>query len=79
VLYIDLDRYKIINDTLGHSVGDQVLIEVATRLRESIRPQDVAGRIGGDEFILLLSDLPIAPRSSASPAAFWPRSKSRSC
>ncbi|HPA89390.1 MAG TPA: EAL domain-containing protein [Quisquiliibacterium sp.] len=57
VLYIDLDRYKIINDTLGHSVGDQVLIEVATRLRESIRPQDVAGRIGGDEFILLLTGL----------------------
>lgn len=57
VLYIDLDRYKIINDTLGHSVGDQVLIEVASRLKESIRPQDVAGRIGGDEFILLLTGL----------------------
>lgn len=54
VLYIDLDRYKIINDTLGHSVGDQVLIEVAQRLRDSIRGQDVAGRIGGDEFIVLL-------------------------
>ncbi|MFP5462449.1 MAG: EAL domain-containing protein [Gammaproteobacteria bacterium] len=57
VLYIDLDRYKLINDTLGHSVGDQVLIEVAKRLREAIRPQDVAGRIGGDEFILLLTGL----------------------
>ncbi len=57
VLYIDLDRYKLINDTLGHSVGDQVLIEVAQRLRDSIRPQDVAGRIGGDEFILLLTGL----------------------
>ncbi|MEI7445373.1 MAG: GGDEF and EAL domain-containing protein [Burkholderiales bacterium] len=57
VLYVDLDRYKIINDTLGHSVGDQVLIEVARRFRESIRPDDVAGRIGGDEFILLLLDL----------------------
>ncbi len=57
VLYIDLDRYKIINDTLGHSVGDQVLIEVAQRLRDSIRSQDVAGRIGGDEFILLLANL----------------------
>ena len=57
VLYVDLDRYKIINDTLGHSVGDQVLIEVARRFRESIRPTDVAGRIGGDEFILLLLDL----------------------
>lgn len=57
VLYIDLDRYKLINDTLGHSVGDQVLIEVAKRLKDSIRPQDVAGRIGGDEFILLLRNL----------------------
>ncbi len=57
VLYVDLDRYKLINDTLGHSIGDQVLIEVARRFREAIRPQDVAGRIGGDEFILLLSGL----------------------
>jgi diguanylate cyclase (GGDEF)-like protein len=57
VLYVDLDRYKLINDTLGHSVGDQVLIEVARRFRESLRPDDVAGRIGGDEFILLLLDL----------------------
>lgn len=57
VLYVDLDRYKLINDTLGHSVGDQVLIEVGRRFRESIRGGDVAGRIGGDEFILLLLDL----------------------
>lgn len=57
VLYIDLDRFKLVNDTQGHSVGDQVLIEVASRLKESIRPQDVAGRIGGDEFILLLTGL----------------------
>ena len=56
VLYVDLDRFKIINDTLGHSVGDQVLIEVARRFRDTIRPIDVAGRIGGDEFILLLAD-----------------------
>ena len=57
VLYVDLDRYKFINDTLGHSVGDQVLIEVARRLREALRRTDVAGRMGGDEFILLLMDL----------------------
>lgn len=57
VLYVDLDRYKLINDTLGHSVGDQVLIDVAKRLRESIRRTDVPGRMGGDEFILLLPEL----------------------
>jgi diguanylate cyclase (GGDEF)-like protein/PAS domain S-box-containing protein len=57
VLYVDLDKYKIINDTLGHSVGDQVLIEVARRFKQAIRPTDVAGRIGGDEFILLLNQL----------------------
>ena len=57
VLYVDLDKYKIINDTLGHSVGDQVLIEVARRFKQTIRKIDVAGRIGGDEFILLLSQI----------------------
>jgi diguanylate cyclase (GGDEF)-like protein len=57
VLYVDLDKYKIINDTLGHSVGDQVLIEVARRFKQTIRANDVAGRIGGDEFILLLNQL----------------------
>ncbi|MFT4102183.1 MAG: EAL domain-containing protein [Burkholderiaceae bacterium] len=57
LLYVDLDRYKIINDTLGHSVGDQVLIEVARRFRDAIGPADIAGRIGGDEFILLLNEI----------------------
>ncbi len=57
VLYVDLDRFKPINDTLGHQAGDQVLIEVARRFREAIGDNDVAGRIGGDEFILLLGDV----------------------
>lgn len=56
LLYIDLDRYKLINDTLGHAAGDKVLVEVAERLKASIRPGDTAGRMGGDEFIVLLND-----------------------
>src|SRR5690606_1675594 len=55
--YIDLDRYKLINDTLGHAAGDKVLVEVAARLKAAIRPGDTAGRMGGDEFIVLLNDI----------------------
>ncbi|WP_404377289.1 putative bifunctional diguanylate cyclase/phosphodiesterase [Vreelandella aquamarina] len=57
VLFIDLDEFKPINDTLGHTVGDQVLIHVARRLEEVIRPTDTLCRFGGDEFVLLLPDL----------------------
>ncbi len=58
LLYIDLDRYKIVNDTLGHSAGDRALVEVARRLKQAIPQDDVAGRMGGDEFIAILSDPP---------------------
>ncbi len=57
VVFIDLDNFKILNDTKGHSVGDELLVEVAKRLLASVREVDTVARIGGDEFVVLLSDL----------------------
>ncbi len=58
LVYIDLDRFKVINRNLGHEGGDRVLIECAARIRACLRDQDVACRLGGDEFALLLDSLP---------------------
>ena len=57
LLYVDLDNFKLINDSLGHAAGDSVLAEVATLLQESMRDRDVPGRFGGDEFGVLLEDV----------------------
>jgi diguanylate cyclase (GGDEF)-like protein/PAS domain S-box-containing protein len=57
VLYLDVDRFKVINDSLGHPVGDQLLVGLARRLEACLRPGDTVARLGGDEFILLVEDL----------------------
>jgi len=65
VIYLDIDRFKLVNDSLGHTAGDDLLVAFAERIRESLRETDILARLGGDEFVILLEDVDASDYSVA--------------
>jgi diguanylate cyclase (GGDEF)-like protein len=68
ILFLDLDNFKVLNDTRGHDVGDLLLVEAARRLQACVREGDTVARLGGDEFVLMLENLNIDPQHAATMA-----------
>jgi len=69
LLFLDMDRFKILNDTLGHDIGDLFLIEIAGRLQNCVRDEDTVARIGGDEFVVLIEEIDWNPEEASQKVA----------